>query len=141
MLIKKGKQYIWEKKIINLDAVHYWKEVLDLCKNDTDFLFSYKLCPGKIPIDPKQISRRWNTHVKNSNLIKDDEDKVIKVTEDFYSLKHLFLDKIEEQSHVPIIPIAGPAQRMNHKEVDTTDIYTTGKLNRKNEDLKRLRII
>lgn len=142
VLIKKGKQYVWEKKIINLDAIHYWREILDLCKTDEDYLFSNKLCPGKNSIDPKQISRRWNKHVKNSKEIKDEDGKVIIITEDFYSLKHLFLDKIEEQIHVPIIPIAGAAQRMaNHKSPETTGIYTTGKSNRKNEDLKTLRVI
>lgn len=142
VLIKKGKRYVWEKKIINLDAIHYWKEILTLCKSDEDYLFSKNLCPGPIKINPKQISIRWNRHVKNSEKITDDDNKVIKVTEDFYSLKHLFLDKIEEQLHAPIIPIAGAAQRMaNHKSPETTGIYTTGKVSRKNEDLKSLRVI
>ncbi|MCQ4139246.1 tyrosine recombinase XerC [Chryseobacterium sp. EO14] len=141
VLIKKGKQYVWEKKIITLDAIHYWKEILLLCKNDNDFLFSKKLCPGPIEINPRQITIRWKKYIKKSTQIKDDTGKVIKVTEDFYSLKHLFLDKIEEQSYVPIIPIAGAAQRMaNHKNPSTTGIYTTGKAARKNEDLKQLRI-
>ncbi|GEN74064.1 site-specific integrase [Chryseobacterium lathyri] len=140
VLIKKGKQYVWEKKIITLDAIHYWKEILNLCKNEEDFLFSKNLCPGSASINPRQISRRWNKHIK-SKEIKDDEGNIIKITEDFYSLKHLFLDKIEEQSSIPIIPIAGAAQRMaNHKNERTTGIYTTGKESRKNEDLKRLKI-
>lgn len=142
VLIKKGKQYVWEKKIIIPDAVHYWKEILELCTSEEDYLFSKNLCPGTSAIDPKQISRRWNRHVKKSKLIKDEEGKTILVTEDFYSLKHLFLDKIEEQIQTPIIPLESPAQRMaNHKNPETTGIYTTGKNNRKNEDLKRLRII
>lgn len=140
VLIKKGRQYTWVKKIILPAAVPYWKEVLSLCDNDEDYLFSAGLIPGDKAISPKQISRRWKRHVKDSDDIKDDKNEIIKVTEDFYSQKHLFLDILDEMSTAPIIPIAGPAQRMaNHTTENTTDIYTKKRI-RKNEDLKRLMI-
>lgn len=141
VLIKKGKQKTWVKKIIVPAAIVYWKEVLALCNDDDEFIFSKGLIPGSEPISAKQISRRWKRHVKDSNEIKDEKGEVIKVTEDFYTLKHLFLDILDEMNTAPIIPIAGPAQRMaNHTTENTTDIYTRGKTARKNADLKRLKI-
>lgn len=142
VLIKKGRQYTWEKKIIIPAAVPYWKEVLELCEDDEDYLFSAGLVPGEKPISAKQISRRWKRHVKDSNDIKDAEGNILKITADFYTHKHLFLDILDEMSTTPIIPIASPAQRMaNHTTENTTDIYTKkGKTARKNADLKRLMI-
>lgn len=141
ILIKKGKRKTWVKKVIIPAAVPYWKEVLDLCETDEDYLFSKGLVPGDVPISSKQISRRWKRHVKDSKDIRDGNGKVIEVTEDFYSLKHLFLDILDEMFSTPIIPIAGPAQTMaGHTKEDTTDIYTTGKITRKNNYLKNLRI-
>jgi hypothetical protein len=29
-----------------------------------DYVFSKNLLPGKIPIDPSQVGRRWRRHVK-----------------------------------------------------------------------------
>lgn len=141
ILIKKGKRKTWVKKVIIPAAVPYWKEILDLCESQDDFLFSKGLLPGSNAISPKQISRRWKRHVKDSEEIKDNNGKVIKVTEDFYTLKHLFLDILDEMHTAPIIPISGPAQRMaGHTTESTTDIYTKGKTARKNNDLKRLMI-
>lgn len=141
VLIKKGDRKKWVKKIIIREALPYWKEIIDLCENDEDFLFSKGLVPGEIPINSKQISRRWKRHVKDSKKILDDKGEIIKVTEDFYSFKHLFLDILDEMQFTPIIPIAGKAQRMaGHTKESTTDIYTTKKNERKNNDLKRLMI-
>lgn len=140
VLIKKGKQYTWEKKVILRAAIPFWREILSECLDDEDYLFSEGLVPGEKPISPKQISRRWKRHVKDSNDIKDAEGNILKVTADFYTHKHLFLDILDEMSSKAIFPIENTtAQRMaNHKTQNTTDIYTHGKSNRKNKDLKRL---
>lgn len=141
ILIKKRNRKTWVKKIIIPAAIPYWKEIIELCEDPEDYIFSKGLVPGEIPISSKQISRRWKRHVKDSNAIRDDEGNIIKVTEDFYSLKHLFLDILDEMQFTPIIPIAGKAQRMaGHTTESTTDIYTTKKVDRKNNDLKRLMI-
>lgn len=141
VLIKKGKRKTWVKKIIIPAAVPYWKEILALCEDNEDYLFSKGLIPGEVPISAKQISRRWKRHVKDSEEIKDGEGNIIKVTEDFYSLKHLFLDILDEMQTAPIIPIPGKAQRMGaHTTPKTTGIYTTGREERKNKDLKKLMI-
>lgn len=141
VLIKKGDRKKWVKKIIIPAAIPYWKEILDLCDDKEDYLFSKGLIPGEVPISAKQISRRWKRHVKDSNEIRDGDGNIIKVTEDFYSLKHLFLDILDEMQSTPIIPITSKAQRMGaHTTPKTTGIYTTGRQERKNNDLKRLMV-
>jgi hypothetical protein len=63
--------------------------------------------PGLVPIAPEQITRRWKIHVKSKLVIKDrkvtEKSKLEKndteyqpITADFYALKHLFLDKVDE---------------------------------------------
>lgn len=139
VLIKKGKRKTWVKKVIIADAIPFWREILSLCENENDYLFSRGLVPGEKPISAEQITRRWKRHVKDSNDIKAADGSIIKVTEDFYSLKHLFLDILDERFSAPIIPLNRPAQRMGaHTNESTTDIYTVGKTARKNDDLKKL---
>jgi len=141
VLIKKGKLYTWVKKIIIPAAIPYWKEILSECNDDSEFIFSKGLIPGEVCISPKQISRRWKRHVKDSDNIKDSHGNVIKVTADFYTHKHLFLDILDEMSHEELIPVINPAQRMsNHTRITTTNIYTQGKEARKNKDLKKLMV-
>ena len=86
------------------------------------FLFSKKLCPGSDSISPRQITRRWKTHVKDK----------LKITADFYSLKHLNLDEVSE-----ILSIEAASKMASHLSTKTTeDSYTIGKSER---DLKQLR--
>lgn len=142
VLIKKGKQYTWEKKIILRAAIPYWKEILSLCQDEEDYLFSAGLVPGEKPISAKQISRRWKRHVKDSNDIKDNDGNILKVTADFYTHKHLFLDILDEMSNNKLKEIESPAKRMaNHAKDETTGIYTIGRENRKNKDLKELIVV
>lgn len=143
VLIKKGKQYTWEKKIILRAAIPYWREVLAECYDDEDYLFSQGLVPGEKPISPKQISRRWKRHVKDSDGIKDAEGNILKVTADFYTHKHLFLDILDEMSDNKLKEIEAPARRMaNHtNDITTRKHYTTGRTDRKNKDLKELIVI
>lgn len=139
VLIKKGKQYTWEKKIILRAAIPYWREVLSECLDDDDYLFSAGLVPGEKPISAKQISRRWKRHVKDSKEIKDADGNILKVTADFYTHKHLFLDILDEMSNNKLKEVEAPARRMaNHAKDETTGIYATGRINRKNKDLKDL---
>ncbi|MEE6129678.1 hypothetical protein V2E39_19925 [Chryseobacterium arthrosphaerae] len=139
VLIKKGKQYTWENKVILRAAIPYWREVLSECQDEEDYLFSAGLVPGEKPISAKQISRRWKRHVKDSDDIKDADGNIIKVTADFYTHKHLFLDILDEMSNNKLKEIDSPAQRMaNHTTNATTGIYTTGRESRKIRDLKEI---
>lgn len=96
VLIKKGGQYVEEIKVIMLDVLPYWREVLKECKSEDHYIFSKGLKPGPVPIDPAQISRRWNRHVKTNYHTKTG----IKITVDFYPLKHLFLDRLDAQRYI-----------------------------------------
>ncbi|MCJ7932256.1 MAG: hypothetical protein MUW56_01130 [Chryseobacterium sp.] len=97
------------------------------------------MVPGEKPISPKQISRHWKRHVKDSEEIKDSDGNILKVTADFYTHKHLFLDILDEMSDNKLKEVESPAQRMaNHTKDETTGIYTTGRRNRKNKDLKEI---
>ena len=139
VLIKKGKQYTWEKKIILRAAIPYWREILAQCEDEEDYLFSAGLVPGEKPISAKQISRRWKRHVKDSDDIKDNNNEIIKITADFYTHKHLFLDILDEMSDNRLKDMEAPAQRMaNHTTDETTSIYTKNRDSRKNKDLKSI---
>ena len=139
--IQKGREYVWVTKVITEESLRYWKEVISLCKTDEDYLFTTKQCPGPTPILPDAITRRWKRLVKSKKLYDNDRNE-IEVKEDFYSLKHLFLDKIEEkQQNNEINNMVNFAQLAgSHTSKKTTGIYTTGKKKRENEILKRIRI-
>ncbi|NAW50375.1 tyrosine-type recombinase/integrase, partial [Elizabethkingia argentiflava] len=119
--IQKGREYIETIKIILPQAVPYWREILDMCKSQKDYLFSKGLKPGDKPIQPYQITKRWHRLIKSSNKIKDKDGKIIKVTEDFYSLKHLFLDKLDQASdeEINLAKIAA-----SHRTDSITKVYT-----------------
>lgn len=141
--IQKGKTYKWVVKPINIEALEYWKEIVDLCKSEEDYLFSKNLEPGKLKISPRQITIRWKRHVKDTSNIKDENGKVISITEDFYGFKYLYLDKLDAiQQGVSDIPhdfnLAQKAAA--HTNVKTTNIYTVGKEKRITDILKRIKV-
>ncbi|WNI34702.1 hypothetical protein [Chryseobacterium sp. SG20098] len=143
VLIKKRKKYEWVTKIIIPVAIPYWKRVLIECKSEDDFLFSKDLRPGPVQIDSKQIDRRWRTNVKLANDIIDPiTKKAIKIEVNFYTWKHMFLDKLDELQNnaelAPIVPINLAQGMANHLSPETTGKYTLGKQNRNNEYLKKI---
>ncbi|WP_228853233.1 tyrosine-type recombinase/integrase [Aegicerativicinus sediminis] len=130
VLVKKGKYYREVTKVILKAALPFWKEALKGAKPD-DYIFSKGLSPGLNPIKSNQITKRWYRLVKQSDKIKDDNDKVIKVTADFYSMKHSFLDSISEED----------AQKMaDHTTSKTTAIYRTNQKRRDREVLKNMEV-
>ncbi|WP_027384947.1 tyrosine-type recombinase/integrase [Epilithonimonas caeni] len=139
VLIKKGRQYIWETKVIIPEALPLWTEILNECIYEDDYVFAVFQCPGLEPVKPTTITRKWSRIVKNNKNILDENGKPIEVTEDFYSLKHLFLDILDELSDkVPVIDINLAQGAANHKSNRTTGIYAVGRKNRANEYLKNV---
>ena len=69
--------------------------------------------------------------------------EVIKITADFYTHKHNFLDKIDEMHEsAKVIPISSenPAKILaNHKSDKMTGVYAIGRSKRKNEALKKIK--
>lgn len=140
-LIKKGNQYVWEIKVIIPQALRYWKEILSECKTEEDYLFTRKQLPSLTPIKSCAITRQWARLVKNNPNIKNKKGKSIKITEDFYALKHLFLDKLDElYSESPIIDTNFAQLMASHRSNRTTSIYTIGRKKRINEYLKTIKI-
>lgn len=74
--IQKGKQVREVRKTIKDISLRYWRLALRFA-NHEDYIFSEGLKPGKTPIRPDQITKRW-TRLK----------KELKITQGFYSLKH-----------------------------------------------------
>ncbi|RLJ34191.1 phage integrase family protein [Chryseobacterium sp. 7] len=147
VIIRKGRQYTETIKVILPDAIPYWREILSMCKSENDYLFSKGLVPGKDPIQPYQITKRWYRLIKQSDNIKDENGNIIKVTEDFYALKHLFLDILDGFKPDPLAPdyIAIPDINLaktaaSHRTESITNVYTVGKKKRENEALKQVRL-
>ena len=147
VIIRKGRQYTETIKVILPDAIPYWREILSMCKSENDYLFSKGLVPGKDPIQPYQITKRWYRLIKQSDNIKDENGNIIKVTEDFYALKHLFLDILDGFKSDPLAPdyIAIPDINLaktaaSHRTESITNVYTVGKKKRENEVLKQVRL-
>ena len=129
-LVMKRRRYTWVTKVIVKDVLYLWEELVNESKSGEDYLFSKGLKPGIKSIRPDQITTRWRRHVKESEKIKDSKGRVVKITEDFYSLKHLFLDKVDEY-------YSELAQSMaDHLNTKTTSTYTVSKEFRKREALK-----
>ncbi|RYE32379.1 MAG: hypothetical protein EOP48_31075, partial [Sphingobacteriales bacterium] len=81
-LVLKGQQHEWVERTIKDIALPFWQSALENC-GPKDYVFSVGLKPGKKPIRPEQITRRWRTHIK----------KKLGIECDFYSLKHLNTDQ------------------------------------------------
>jgi integrase len=118
--ILKGKKPHQAWKPIKDIVLDLWKEVLGEAGND-QYLFSKYLKPGNVPINPRQVTRRWNRHVKNK----------LGIQADFYSLKHSNLDEIEAE-----LSLQEAQKNADHSTpVITMNVYTKGAAKRK---LKRL---
>lgn len=119
-VMKRGQPTEIKKPI--KDSVKYlWVEITTEAK-EGQFLFSKNLCPANHSISPRQITRRWKSHVKEK----------LKITADFYSLKHLNLDEVSE-----ILDIEAASKMASHLSTKTTeDSYAIGKSER---DFKQLR--
>ncbi|WP_139326095.1 MULTISPECIES: phage integrase family protein [Chryseobacterium] len=144
VLIKKRRKFEWETKVIIPAAIPYWRQILLECNSEDDYVFSKGLRPGPTKINSSQIEKRWRRNVKESDKIIDPiSKKPIKVTENFYSWKHLFLDKLDQlqnSQEAPIIPINLAQGMASHLSPETTKKYTVGKSDRNKEYLKKISI-
>lgn len=139
ILVMKGRKQHWETKAIIPAAVPFWESILDECLYEDEFIFSQFQCPGPVQVSPNAITQKWSDNIKKSNKIKDADGNVVTVDEDFYALKHLFIDKLDKmQGEAPIINIAQGAA--GHTSNRTTGIYAVGRKSRAVEQLKNLKI-
>ena len=122
--IIKGKNRREVLKVIPNKVLPLWKELLS--EPGGPCLFSKGLRPGKKAVREEQIDRRWRTHVKDK----------LKLNIDLYSLKHLYLDKIE--CHLGIKTASAAADHTT--SAVSRRFYTVGKDARLREQLKNFEI-
>lgn len=134
VIIKKGQQYIETKKVILKDALPFWKDVLSENSNKENYLFSKGLKPGPVSIDPVQITRRWNRLIKGNFS----NENNVKITADFYSLKHLFLDRLDNS--VNDIENVSMLMASHTTPTITNKVYLVGKKQRQLDQLKNIRV-
>lgn len=128
--ILKGSNPHETTKVILSEVMALWKEMLHNAKPD-DYLFSRGLVAGEKPIKPYQITLRWLRLVKNSEDIKDENGEVLKITADFYSLKHTFLDSLPKEMAMLMA---------SHTNSTTTAIYRVNEEKRTREILKNMKL-
>ncbi|WP_028887616.1 tyrosine-type recombinase/integrase [Tenacibaculum ovolyticum] len=108
VFIKKGQLHKEVIKPINKNFFYLWAEVINeqntnsIEANPNHYIFSRGLSKGEKSIRYEQITRRWRVHVKEK----------LGITADFYSLKHLYSDKISEQLDI------AHAQKLNSHTSD-----------------------
>ena len=117
-------------KVILQEVLTLWKEMMHNAKPN-DYLFARGLVAGDKPIQPYQITNRWLRLVKRSDDIKDQNGKLLKVTADFYSLKHSFLDTLPEEMARLLA---------SHTSSTTTAIYRVNEEKRNLELLKNMKL-
>ena len=126
--IKKGQDYIETWKTIKDIAMPLWVEVIKEAASD-DYLFSKGLKPGKAPINPAQITRRWRTHIKAPA-----EKGGLGISADFYSLKHLHTTEVSE-----MLSVEEAAKHNSHSSIKmVTQIYDVRNAERRESSLKTL---
>ena len=124
-IVKKGKKERWVDRTIRNVALPFWVEQMQNCKAD-DYIFSVNLMPGKQPINSKQVSRRWTTHVK----------KPLGIKATFYKLKHVNTDRT--LAAVGARMAANQNAHLSTKMVE--DVYAYNEKKRIHETLKALGI-
>lgn len=77
-LIKKGKSYREEYRVIKDISLPFWIEAIEGAESEW-FVFSDNKMPGSREVRPDSINTFWYRHCK----------KILGVTADFYSLKHI----------------------------------------------------
>jgi integrase len=86
VVIKKGKVHKEVLKAISPDVLHLWKEAVEECPDKSYYLFSKGYMPGKKTINARINSAIWQYYVQ----------KKLDLPYNFYSLKHKYLDILDE---------------------------------------------
>ena len=121
--LKKGQLYVREKRAIIPNALPFWEKQLENALFDDDFIFSFFYQPGPDEMHRSYIYKFWTAKVM----------KPLNIGKAIYSLKHTFLDKVEE-AHFSAQIMAG------HRNDQTTSIYTVGREKRRLEAQKQIKI-
>jgi integrase len=137
VLVKKGREYIEVWKPIKTIALPLWKQVLKECKGlpaDKDpYLFTKGLTPGRIPINPIQISRRWRIKIKSAKT-------GLGIPADWYKLKHLNTTETVDYLEQTTAQATEDAAAMNSHTTTAmvVNIYDVKSKDRQFERLKKI---
>ena len=122
-IVKKGKHHIETERTIKDIALPFWKEQMEHCGKD-DYVFARNLLPGKVPIDPAQIGKRWMRWVKEP----------LGIIADLYSLKHTNASETAD-----VLSDQDTAKQMGH--TSTKMLTSTYDIKRKGRPHERLRTV
>ncbi len=125
-LVKKGGAWHEVYRPIKDVILPLWVEHIGKAQNPDDFVFSWGLEPGPKKLPASQITKRWLRLVKKNTELK--------ITADFYSLKHLNTDET-----AALLDIKDAAAQNSHTStVITMKHYAFGEKDRQNERLKKV---
>ena len=124
-LIKKGKKPRWVDRTIRNVALDLWRQQMEGCGPE-DYVFAKDLLPGKVPIDSRQVTRRWRVWVKTP----------LDIQATFYKLKHRNADRTLKAVGAKMA--AGQMGHTSTKMVE--DVYALNEKKRIHEGLKDLDI-
>lgn len=130
IIVKKGKQYSEDVRPIPDDILPLWQETIEEAKPG-DYLFSVSFQPGPQKIGSGNTSKRWKKLVKASP-----DDGGMGIKKDFYSLKHLNADTIDE-----LLDLQHAATAAGHAdETMMKNHYAVNNKKRRVETLKRTKV-
>jgi integrase len=130
-IVYKGRQPHEVERTIRDSALPLWKEIMALA-NAGEYLFSKGLIPGTVPINYKQISRRWNRWVK----------KPFDIDINFYRLKALntteTIDHLQEELNLSESTKLAARQNGHTSDAMVVNIYDVKRADREHEQLKKV---
>jgi integrase len=129
VVIKKGQTHKEVLKVISPDVLHLWKEAVEECPDKSYYLFSKGYMPGKKVINARINSAIWNHYVQ----------KKLDLSYNFYSLKHKYLDILDEYKGFidPKNDNLASVHAGHTTSAITDKHYLVGKKNRQLEALKQ----
>lgn len=125
IMVKKGRHYREDTRVITDDVMDFWREVLDETPPG-QYLFSTFFKPGPVRIGNDQPNKRWK------KLVKQD----MGINKDLNSLVNLNADRIDELKGLKY----AAAMRGHADESMMKKHYAVGHEKRVREELKGLRV-
>lgn len=127
IVIKKGNSSSEAIKAILPDVYDLWVEVMKETSSLSDYLFSVYYLPGPVKANPNVNSNVWHLYVY----------KKMKLNYSFYSLKHKFLDLIDQYQDKMLKNTNLATVHASHSNKSITEThYLVGKNKRQIEALK-----
>jgi hypothetical protein len=137
VLIKKRKKWLWETRPITDDVFHLWQEVWEGTGHG-DYLFGSGIKPGPRKMGSGNPTKKWEKYVKNPPGKFDPFGRGwgLGINKDFYSLKHLNMDKIDEKEGIELA-----ADAAGHGDTKMAKKhYAVGHEKRQREKLKKTKV-